>query len=115
MDVCVCVGRGHIAEYISAVQVQGNSESSRDGNVENNQPNSGRNNDQQQGDRNNVPPGGSILRRGLNNPNGQPGLPGDCSPNYATPSPQWGFYVPITPPEQEMYSKTVQLLGKLKH
>ena len=111
----MCVGRGHIAEYISAVQVQGNSESSRDGNVENNQPNSGRNNDQQQGDRNYVPPGGSILRRGLNNPNGQTGLPGDCSPNYATPSPQWGFYVPITPPEQEMYSKTVQLLGKLKH
>ena len=109
MSICC---RGHIAEYISAVQVQGNSGASGDGNVENNQPNSGRN-DQQQGDKNNAPPGGSILRRGLmNNPNGQPGTE---SPNYATPSPQWGFYVPITPPEQEMYSKTVQLLGKLKH
>ena len=29
---------------------------------------------------------------------------GEESP--ALPSPQWGFYVPITPPEQEMYAKS---------
>ena len=39
--------------------------------------------------------------------------PGDESPQYTTPSPQWGFYVPITPPETEMYSKAkVQQIGQ---
>jgi hypothetical protein len=40
------------------------------------------------------------------------GLPGDESP--FTPSPQWGQYVPITPPiEQDMYTKSkVQQIGK---
>ena len=39
--------------------------------------------------------------------------PGDESPQYTTHSPQWGFYVPITPPETEMYSKAnVQQIGK---
>ena len=45
-------------------------------------------------------------------PHATNGQPGDESPLH-TPSPQWGFYVPITPPEQEMYSKqAVQNMGK---
>lgn len=35
----------------------------------------------------------------------------DPSNNDYTPSPQWGFYVPITPPQQEMFPHS----GILKH
>jgi hypothetical protein len=56
--------------------------------------------------------GGADVRRVGPPPHATNGQPGDESPLH-TPSPQWGFYVPITPPEQEMYSKqAVQNMGK---
>lgn len=58
------------------------------------------------------PADGTDMKRGGPPPYATHGQPGDESPLH-TPSPQWGFYVPITPPEHEMYSKqAVQNMGK---
>ena len=89
---------GHIAEYIQ--EVQGKTSSVTDTTYEGRADNGGSEiiklkRNEGTSDRNEPP---SILGDA---PNGE--LSAEC-----TPSPQWGFYVPITPPDQEKFTKNGQ-------
>ena len=89
---------GHIAEYIQ--EVQGKTSAATDFTDEGGTDKDGRQrlqlkNKGGQGDRNENHPVFGTTAGG--------DLSAEC-----TPSPQWGFYVPITPPDQEKFTKVEQ-------
>ena len=94
---------GHIAEYILEIQGKPQDQSGHTENTDLSQQATRLRSSEDQTDAMVA----QMRRLGLSS------NPGDESPQYTTPSPQWGFYVPITPPETEMYSKAnVQQIGK---
>ena len=90
---------GHIAEYIQEVQAKTSTaaDAAYDGRSDNGSENQviKLKRKEETTDRTEPPP---VFGNG---PNGE--VSAEC-----TPSPQWGFYVPITPPDQEKFTKNEQ-------